>query len=171
MINFFNLLDSYGVLLSSLKLSSEEKSTVLMHFDFMERAAVSLSVAQMFHGGHYFEFGSDGMATFRNFLTAFDLVDGGTRFPKTEFWAFDIFGDTVITDNDVDYFDHWRSPEEVDKYEIAQSYIAQHGLFVDKCNLVKGLFSETLSAGFKGEFLKTGEIIGFAFLDCNITKS
>lgn len=169
--NFFDLLDNYGVFRSSKSLTQSEKSTIVMHFDFMERAQIALSVAQMFPGGDYFEFGSDGMGTFRNFLTAFDLVGGITKFPGTEFWAFDIFGNSRSAIADHEYFDSWKNFDCIDKFEMAKAYLDQHALFVDKTKLVRGFFSDTLSLELKAKYLNDDREIGFAFLDCNITNS
>jgi hypothetical protein len=39
-----------------------------------------MMAAQFFPGGDYFEFGSEGAGTLRNFLTAFDLNGKGKIF-------------------------------------------------------------------------------------------
>lgn len=164
------LLNAYGVLRSSVALSADAKRTASLYFDFRERAYVALSVAQFFPGGDYFEFGSEGMGTFRNFLTAFDLSGCDSRYPATEFYAFDIFGDMTGATEDLEYFRSWHDGES-DRYARARTFVTQHGLFVDRCHLVRGFFESTLTPDFKSRYRSSNRSIGFAFLDCNITRS
>ncbi len=168
--SFDSLLNEYGVLKSSAELSTDTKRAISIYFDFRERAYVAMSVAQIYPGGDYFEFGSEGMGTFRNFLTACDLTSLDDRFPDTHFYAFDIFGDMTGASGDLEYFKNWHDANN-DRFVAAQSYIKQHGLFLDRCHLVKGFFASTLTPEFKQSYLDSGKRIGFAFLDCNITNS
>ncbi len=168
--SFMSLLNEYGVLNSSKDLTDEQKRTISIWFDFKERAEVAMIVAQFYPGGDYFEFGSEGTGTLRNFLTSFDLTDRINAFPDMRFYAFDIFGDMTGATGDHSYFESWNDPNN-DRYEAAQRYVKQHGLFEDKVYLVKGFFSKTLTPTFKKNHLSEGRRIGFAFLDCNITNS
>lgn len=168
--NFYGLLNPYGVLDSSCLLSEEEKIKYSIWFDFKERAECAMMAAQFFPGGDYFEFGSEGAGTLRNFLTAFDLNGKGKIFTETKFYAFDIFGDMKGADSDLEYFKAWHDSER-DRFESALKTISDHNLFKDRVLLIKGFFKDTLNTDFKTRYLNNNQKIGFAFLDCNITKS
>lgn len=170
---YARLLDKYGVLMSSAAMSHDEKVRDSLYLAYRERAEIALHVAYAYPGGDYFEFGSDGMGTFRNFLTAFDLNELDQRFPDTQFYAFDIFGDMgtkecEINTEDINYF---RGYVDNSKYEQAQKYVVDHGLFLDKCHLMRGFFQDTMNQSFRNRLRASGRTIGFAFLDCNITSS
>jgi len=170
---YTRMLDQYGVLKTSKGMTHTEKVRDTLYFAYRERAEIALHVAYAYPGGDYFEFGSDGMGTFRNFLTAFDMNDLDQRFPETHFYAFDIFGDMqtkkcAIEEGDVNYF---QSYVDNGKYEQAKKYVRDHNLFVDKCHLMRGFFQDTMTSTFMNDMRNAGKKIGFAFLDCNITSS
>lgn len=168
--NFFGLLNPYGVLNTSCNMSDEEKRRYSIWFDFKERAECAMIVAQFYPGGDYFEFGSEGVGTLRNFLTAFDLNGKGKVFPETMFYAFDIFGDMTGAESDLEYFKAWHD-SKLDRYKSALKSITDHNLFMEKVQLVKGFFRDTINQKFKTEYLGKNKKIGFAFLDCNISNS
>jgi hypothetical protein len=60
------------------------------HFAYRDWTQIALAVANQFPGGDYFEFGSEGFRTLRNFLSAFHLNGHADRFPDTKFFAFDL---------------------------------------------------------------------------------
>jgi hypothetical protein len=168
--NFYGLLNPYGVLNTSCAMSDEEKRRYSIWFDFKERAECAMIVAQFYPGGDYFEFGSEGVGTLRNFLTAFDLNGKSKVFPETMFYAFDIFGDMTGAESDLEYFRAWHD-SELDRYKTALKSISDHNLFKGKVVLVKGFFRDTINQKFKTEYISKNRKIGFAFLDCNITNS
>jgi hypothetical protein len=168
--SFPALFNEHGVLKSSRDLSAADKRSAALYFDFSERSLVAMAAAVFYPGGDYFEFGSEGLATFRSFLTAFDLTSKIDTNPDVRFYAFDIFGDMTGAKDDLDYFKGWSDPV-IDRYEGAIRTLNQHGLFLDRCHLVRGFFDKTLSPEFKSRYLSEGRQIGFAFLDCNITNS
>lgn len=166
----------HGVLVSTAQSNKSDLRDVALYYPYRARAECSLDVASVFEyfGGDYFEFGSDGMGTFRNFLTAFDIFDHSTRFSDTRFYAFDIFGKTTNDDAhskiDPEYFPAWANGSS-NKLEEAHNYICGHGIMVDQCFVRPGYFQETLTDEFKAQYLGEGRKIGYAFLDCNITSS
>jgi hypothetical protein len=136
-----------------------------LYIKYRARAEIALDVCSLWSGGDYFEFGSDGMGTFRSFLSAFHMNDLMSEHPDTTFWAFDLFGEVdeaKIPAGEEGYFRQWSG---VDKLKQARDYIDQHGLFVDRCKMVRGFFEDTLN-----DDIQTSGI-GFAFLDCNIVPS
>jgi hypothetical protein len=82
-----------GRLRSSKWLPSRLKVAFANRYAIMERTEIALTVASMYAGGDYFEFGSESFTTFRNFLTAFDLNTHIAGHQNTRFFAFDVFGD------------------------------------------------------------------------------
>jgi hypothetical protein len=78
------------------------------HFAYRDWAQIAITVANQFPGGDYFEFGSEGFRTLRNFLSAFHLNGHTDRFPDTRFFAFDVFGEPkageVLSDVEKPYF-------------------------------------------------------------------
>jgi hypothetical protein len=62
-----------GRLRSSRWLPSRLKDAFANRWAIAERSEVALTVASMYSGGDYFEFGSESFTTLMNFLTAFDL--------------------------------------------------------------------------------------------------
>lgn len=172
--DYTQLLNEYGVLKSSSELSHVHKTTLAMHYSYSERAKISMAICSMLSDGDYLEFGSDGLCTFRNFLTAFDVSGLGKSSLTTRFYAFDIFGDTagsVEGGNDSAYFKHWSNPAGVDKMAQTRSILADHNLFLDRCFLKQGYFQDTLTPEFKQSFITDRRRIGTLFLDCNIAES
>ena len=180
----------HGILRSTKSMSPELKFDANQFFQIQEKARVALTTCSMWRGGDYFEFGSSDMNTFRNFLSAFDIFDLKSRFPNTQFYAFDIFG-AAENDNEllndvlnsyegldnsksiqeekatyVRYFDHFK--KNGNQYEMNMNRVKEHGLYLDQCHLIQGYFENTLNPEFKAELKKQKREIGFAFLDCNI---
>lgn len=163
----FNL---HGIL-ESAHLADTERRNIALYYPYRERAEVAMTVASMFSGGDYFEFGSEGMGTFRNFLSAFHIFDHHKTLPDTRFYAFDIFGDPAGTpESESGYFKNWSDPVN-DRYDQAKRMLEQHRLLKDNCHLVRGDFAKTLSPEFSENYLAENRSIGFAFLDCNQTRS
>src|SRR4051794_34487930 len=61
-----DLFAEHGVMIGTSHLTAAEKQGAQLFFGYKERAEVALAVAQLYPGGDYFEFGSEGMGTFRN---------------------------------------------------------------------------------------------------------
>jgi len=161
-----------GTLRSSRLLPSRLKTSFAYRYAGQERAEIALTVAGMYPGGDYFEFGSEGFNTFRNFLTAFDINGLTTKLPDTHFFAFDVFGDLDsgrgIREEDSWYFERYRGDAH---YREAERRLRKHGLLLDRCEFVKGYFEDTLNDAFKSRLDREGRKVGFAFLDCNISSS
>jgi hypothetical protein len=132
-----------------------------------------MTICSMPSADDHFEFGSDGLGTFRNFLTAFDLSGHGTTNLSARSYAFDIFGDLsgTGTGTDADYFEHWSNARGGDKFGQARRILDTHNLFKDRFFLKKGYFQDTLTQEFKRELKDEGRHIGTLFLDCNIGES
>ena len=165
------LFGPHGVMLSTATLSPEEKARRAIYWQYRERARIALSVAGNYRGGDYLEFGSDGMGTFRNFLSAYDLNGLDRHFPQTRFYAFDIFGRVDSREMDEyerTHFGHW---EGEDKREQAHAFLDQHNLFRNRCEVHAGFFTDTVPPILERYRGVDAEKIGFAFLDCNITTS
>ena len=166
-----SLFGPHGVMLSTATLSAAEKSRRAIFWQYQERAQIALAVAGNYCGGDYAEFGSDGMGTFRNFLSAYDLNQVDQWFPDTRFLAFDIFGSAGPRDMDNKesaYFSHWQGSG---KEAQARDFLSQHQLYVDRCEIVPGYFQDTVASALQRYQPPNRRRIGFAFLDCNISAS
>lgn len=166
------LVTNFGILRSTRRLSKRARKIAEVRYAVEERAKIALAVASMYPGGDYFEFGSAGFRTLRNFLTAFDLNDLPRALPDTRFFAFDVFGDVDagrgMPKGEEWYFEHYRGE---DAYGIDRRDLRRHGLLLDRCEFVKGYFEDTLNDALKDRLRREGRRIGFAFLDCNISSS
>jgi hypothetical protein len=144
------------------------------HFAYREWAQIALVVANQFPGGDYFEFGSESFRTFRNFLSAFDLSHRPGEMLDTRFYAFDVFGepkaDEALDEVERRYFAVYKDLG-TRHYEVSQTKLKRHGLFLDRCHIIKGHFEDTLNEDFKEQLRSQKRRIGFAFLDCNIPSS
>jgi hypothetical protein len=160
-----------GVLRSVSHLTAQRKLELAAEYDFGMRAEIARDVASHYPGGDYFEFGSAGLSTFRNFLTAFD-IHCGASFPDVRFYAFDVFGNPDHgcgpPPTERAYFESWRNPIDV---AAPMSLLAPYGSLIDRCTLVHGYFQETLGAEFKAKLHAAKRSIGFAFLDCSLPSS
>lgn len=168
---FDRLYKFHGPLRSTSRMSAQGKQDAELHFHFREKAECALTVCSSWYGGDYFEFGSHDLNTFRNMLTAYDLSGMSRAYQDVRFYAFDVFG-KMDDPSDADlrqYFEPYSS--QGDRLEQHHGYVRSHGLFTDRCELVQGLFSDTLTAERKAAYLAEGRKIGFAFLDCNIGSS
>jgi hypothetical protein len=144
------------------------------HFASREWAKIALIVANQYPGGDYFEFGSEGFRTFRNFLSAFHLNGHTERMRDVKFFAFDVFGEpkthSSLTEIEQPYFAVYRGLGP-DYYRMAEARLRRHGLLLNRCVLVKGHFEDTLNEQFKARLRAENRRVGFAFLDCNIASS
>lgn len=150
------------------------RRSLASHFSYKEWAEIALIVANQYPGGDYFEFGSEGFRTFRNFLSAFHLNGHGEKLPDVKFFAFDVFGepksDTALTEVEQPYFAVYRGLGS-SYYRKAEARLRHHGLMLDRCVITKGHFEDTLNEDFKARLRAENRRIGFAFLDCNIPSS
>jgi hypothetical protein len=162
-----------GVLRSVSHLSDKQKHLLGAAHSYQARSEIALDVASHYPGGDYFEFGSQGLATFRSFLGAFDIHSAHTRaFPETRFYAFDIFGNPDqgrgAPPKDRDYFEHWRiAPEQA----MPLASLEPYGALRHRCIMVSGYFEDTLNEQLKAKMRSANQRIGFAFLDCNFASS
>ena len=144
------------------------------HFAYRDWAQIALIVANQYPGGDYFEFGSEGFHTLRNFLSAFHLNGHTEGMPDVKFFAFDIFGEpkpsSGLTDVEKPYFTFYRNLGGY-HYRKAERRLRHHGLMLDRCVLVKGHFEDTLNEEFRAKLNAERRRVGFAFLDCNIASS
>jgi Macrocin-O-methyltransferase (TylF) len=144
------------------------------HFASREWAEIALIVANQYPGGDYFEFGSEGFRTFRNFLSAFHLNGHSANMPDVKFFAFDVFGEpksnSSLTETEQPYFAVYRGLGS-NYYRKAEARLRHHDLLLDRCVLVKGHFQDTLNQEFKARLRAEDRRVGFAFLDCNIASS
>ena len=144
------------------------------HFAYRQWVEIALIVANQFPGGDYFEFGSEGFRTFRNFLSAFHMNGHSERMPETRFYAFDIFGEpkpnSALGQVEQQYFSVYK---DLGKryYRLSEKKLKRHGLLLDRCRIIKGHFEDTLNDEFKEQLRRENRRIGFAFLDCNIPSS
>jgi hypothetical protein len=144
------------------------------HIAYREWAEIALIVANQYPGGDYFEFGSESFRSFRNFLSAFHLNGHTDGMPGTKFFAFDVFGEapmrSSLDETEKPYFEVYRALG-IDHYRKSEKRLRNHALLLDRCEIVKGYFDDTLNDSFKKRLRAENRRIGFAFLDCNILSS
>ena len=169
----------YGFANSTKDLNSQEKQSIFLHFQYKEKFDVALSVVSSYSGGDYFEFGSHDLYTLKNFLVACDVSNLIKKYPKTQFFAFDIFGEfderkfskmrqyqyynKNMGISGKEYFQHFT--ESGDLINNYRREIGKFNVFPDRVNLIQGFFEETLPK------FKEKNKIGFAFIDVNILPS
>ena len=144
------------------------------HFAYRDWAQIAITVTNQFPGGDYFEFGSEGFRTLRNFLSAFHLNGHTDQFPDTRFFTFDIFGEPkpseTFKDVEKPYFQVYEGLGDY-HYRTAVRRLRRHGLMLDRVELVKGHFEDTLNDAFKARLRAENRRVGFAFLDYDIAPS
>lgn len=181
-----------GPFISSVGFSDADRTETEVYFHHKEKSEVMMAVASSWYGGDFMEFGSHDLNTFRDFLTAYNICGMTRAYPDVKFYAFDIFGKLEEDIGDLKaYFKPYS--DQGDRLAHHQSLVNHHGLYVDKCHLVQGLFSNTLTNEFKEKW-RTDKVtgidysetaihlaaehrnpiqrqIGFASLDCNVGSS
>ncbi len=181
-----------GPFVSSQYWDDSDRIDTEVYFHHKEKAEIMLCIASSWYGGDFMEFGSGDLNTFRDFLTAYNICGMTRAYPDVKFFAFDIFGKLEEDAGDLKiYFDPYT--KRGDTLLWHQNLLNKHGLYLDKCQLVQGLFKNTLTKEFKEKWRndkvagvdysetalhlapehrnsKTREI-GFASIDCNVWSS
>ena len=181
-----------GPFVSSQYWSDIDRTDTEVYFHHKEKSEVMMTVASSWYGGDFMEFGSHDLNTFRDFLTAYNICGMTRAYSDVQFWGFDVFGKLEEDVGDLKlYFEPYS--KQGDRLPHHYSLIQQHGLYIDKCNLVQGLFKNTLTAELKEKWQNDKIIIedhsetalhlaaehrnsakrqiGFASIDCNIGSS
>lgn len=181
-----------GPFISSVGFSDADRTDTEVFFHHFEKSEVMMCVASSWYGGDMMEFGSHDLNTFRDFLTAYNVCGMTRAYPDVKFLAFDVFGKL---EEDVGDLKQYFSPysNQGDRLAHHQNMLNKHGLYVGKCQLVQGLFKNTLTQEFK-ETWRNDKVsgvdysetalhlapehrnpkqrqIGFASIDCNIGSS
>ena len=163
-----------GPLRSTKDWTGDFRTFVDVNFHFRESSQISLTFGSSPYEGDYMEFGSHDLNTFRNMLSAYNISGQCQAYKDVRFYAFDIFGkldakDAKLGSDVSSYFSPYSG--QGDKYHEHLKMIQEHGLYVDQCILVQGLFEKTLTKDFKTAYLNEKREVGFAFVDCNIGSS
>lgn len=181
-----------GAFESSKDWSAADRQDTEVFFHHSQKAECMMTACSSWYGGDFFEYGSHDLNTFRDFLTAYDICGMTRAYQDVQFWGFDIFGklEEGVGEHAL-YFKPYS--DQGDQLAHHQGLIEQHGLHVEKCRLVQGLFKNTLTQKLKEKWrndkvagVDYSEIaihlppeyrnsatrqIGFASLDCNIPSS
>jgi hypothetical protein len=131
-------------------------------------ADIALTVAAQFPDGDYFEFGSSGFNTLRNFLSALHLyrdID-----PDMKFFTFDAFGEYDGQGEEQPYFQVYKNLG-TSFYERAMRRLRRHGIAFNQIEITKGYFADTLTDALKQRLKAERRRAGFAFLDCSMAAS
>lgn len=181
-----------GPFVSSQHWSDADRTDTEVFYHHKDKAEIMMAVASSWYGGDFMEFGSGDLNTFRDFLTAYNICGMTRMYPDVKFYAFDVFGKLEEDVGDLkDYFAPYT--KRGDTLGLHQGYLMQHGLYLDKCHLVQGLFKNTLTQEFKDKWRndKVAGVdysetalhlapehrnsdkrqIGFASIDCNVASS
>lgn len=183
---------SNGPFVSSNAWSDNDRTDTEVYFHHYQKAEIMMTVASSWYGGDMMEFGSGDLNTFRDFLTAYNICGMTRAYPDVKFFAFDIFGKLEKDAGELtDYFAPYT--KNGDSLRWHQNLLNNHGLYVDQCQLIQGLFSDTLTQELKEkwrndkisgiDYSKTAlhlapehrnsdmRQLGFASIDCNIGSS
>ena len=181
-----------GPFVSSRYWSDSDRLETEVHYHHREKSDVMMAVCSSWYGGDMMEFGSGDLNTFRDFLTAYNICGMTRAYSDVKFYAFDVFGKLEEDVGDLKaYFNPYT--RRGDTLLWHQNLLNEHGLYVDKCQLVQGLFSNTLTPEFKEKWCNDKSVIedhsqtalhlplefrnsakrqiGFASIDCNIPSS
>ncbi len=181
-----------GPFVSSQHWSDSDRTDTEVYFHHKEKSEVMMTVASSWYGGDFMEFGSGDLNTFRDFLTAYNICGMTRAYPDVRFLAFDVFGKLEEDVGDLAaYFNPYT--HRGDTLGWHQQLLNNHGLYLDKCELVQGLFKNSLTKERKDKWRsdKIASIdysetalhlpheyrnspqrqIGFASIDCNIPSS
>ncbi len=178
-----------GPFVSSQHWSDGDRTDTEVYFHHKEKSEIMMTVASSWYGNDFMEFGSGDLNTFRDFLTAYNVCGMTRMYDDVKFYAFDIFGKI---EEDVGELKDYFSPytKNGDSLGWHQRLLQGHGLYLDKCYLVQGLFKNTLTPEFKKTWRNDKPVIedhsqtalhlppeyrnsakrqiGFASIDCNI---
>lgn len=181
-----------GPFFSSQFWSDADRTDSEVYYHHKDKAEVMMAVTSSWYGHDMMEFGSGDLNTFRDFLTAYNICGMTRAYPDVKFYAFDIFGKLEEDAGDLEaYFAPYT--KNGDSLAWHHRLLDQHGLYLDRCHLVQGLFANSLTPEFKeawrsdkspgidysetalhlpAEFRNSDKRqIGFASLDCNIPSS
>lgn len=183
-----NLLKPNGPLLSTAHWGEQQRQDAEVFYHHREKAECALVAMSSWYGGDVFEFGSHDLCTGRNILTAVHLSGMAKAYKDTRFYFFDAFGKFPADMGEhTAYFKPYS--DQGDQLELHKRYIREHGLYVNQCHLMQGLFQNTLTQEFKDTWQKdapTDDVsetalhlapehrnpkqreIGFASIDCNL---
>jgi len=143
-------------------------------FAYSEWNRIALDLGRQHTGGDYFEFGSTGLYTFCNFLSAFHLSGQDRRKPDVKCFAFDLFGDPPSDSNLSEIEREYFKPYNLlgpSHYKEMEKKLHDFGLMNGRVELIKGYFQDTLNDAFKNRLRSENRRVGIAFLDCNILSS
>ena len=181
-----------GPFVSTQHWSDSDRIDTEVYFHHSQKAEVMLTACSSWYGGDVWEFGSGDLNTFRDMLSAYNICGMTRAYPDVKFYACDVFGklEEDVGENAA-YFEPYV--KRGDTLAWHKSLLDSHGLYLDKCHLVQGLFKNTLTPELKEkwrndktagvdysetalhlppEFRNSAERqIGFASLDCNIPSS
>jgi len=181
-----------GPFVSSQHWSESDRLETEVHYHHREKSDVMMAICSSWYGGDMMEFGSGDLNTFRDFLTAYNICGMTRQYPDVQFWAFDIFGKLRKDVGDLKaYFDPYI--KRGDTLLWHQDLLKKHGLYVDQCRLMQGLFEDTLTRELKDAWHNDKDAgidysqialhlpteyrnsskrqIGFASIDCNVPTS
>ncbi len=174
-MDLLELFKSNGPLISTAGLSIEQCTDLEVQFHHREKGEIALTVGSSWYGGDIFEFGAHDLNTFRNMLSAYYLSGMCRAYKDVRFYAFDIFGKLPVvpdgqTEFGIDLKEYFKPySDQGDQLAYHQELIQQHGIAVDKCHLVQGLFNDTMTPEFKASY--GDRKIGFSCIDCNVAYS
>lgn len=137
---------------------SEKARFFALSFDFIANSSVV---------GNYFEFGCHRVRTFRMALTEARHQNLGNTM---KFFAFDSFEGLPTVDADV-HDPNWKPGALRTSTAEFMAIIENHGLYLDRVELIKGFYKDSLSADLQKKFITSNEKIAIACIDCDLYDS
>lgn len=116
--------------------------------------------------GDYHEYGCHRARTFRMALTEARRHDARSM----RFFAFDSFAGLPEISSDPAHA-QWKKGALTTSEKEFRRLIAEHGIYVDRCETVKGFYQDSLTPARQAEFLASGRKIALACIDCDLYES
>ncbi len=116
--------------------------------------------------GDYYEFGSHKARTFRMSLSEARIKN----LTNMNFYAFDSF-DGLPEAKDIDKFPGWEKGALKTTEDEFDTYIKEHGLFLDKIIKIKGFYKDSLTKQLSHTLKEKGSRIAISYIDCDFYES
>ena len=121
--------------------------------------------------GDYHEYGTFAGNSFRAFLTHAKLMGYVDWDPDVKFYGFDSF-EGLPEFKRKSALDHvWKPGSMAFSEKDFWQSLKDHGMYLDKIEVIKGFFNDTLTKGLQKKYMDSGRKIAFANIDCDLYES
>lgn len=117
--------------------------------------------------GHYFEFGCHRGRTFRMALTEARRHNMNDM----KFFAFDSFEGLPPNDGSHGFSKRWVAGGLSTSVEAFQSMMQAHGIYIDRIEIIKGFYHESLTKKLQSDLAKQNAKASLVTIDCDLYES